>query len=146
MNGILTTRKPWGAMNLRDDMEELLGRFWGDAAQREWMGEIAAPLDVAETANAFEVRLDVPGMNVKDFDIQVNGNMVTITGERKEEKEEKGKTFHRVERRHGRFLRTLNLPCHLNADEVAADYVGGVLTVKLPKAEDARPKKVTVKG
>ena len=146
MNGILTTRKPWGALNLRDEMEDMLGRLWGDATQREWLGNIAAPLDVAETANAFEVRLDAPGMNVKDFDIQVNGNTVTISGERKEEKEEKGKTFHRVERRHGTFLRTMNLPCHLNADEVAAEYVGGVLTVKLPKAEDARPKKVAVKG
>jgi HSP20 family protein len=146
MNGILTARKPWGAMNLRDEMEDMLGRFWGDATQREWMGNITAPLDVAETANAFEVRMDAPGMNVKDFDIQVNGNTVTISGERKEDKEEKGKTFHRVERRHGTFLRTMNLPCNLNADEVAAEYVGGVLTVKLPKAEDARPKKVAVKG
>lgn len=146
MNGILTTRKPWGTTNLRDEMEDLMGRFWGDATQRGWLGEIAAPLDVAETANAFEVRMDVPGMDVKDFDIQVNGNTVTISGERKEEKEEKGKTFHRVERRHGTFMRTMNLPCNLNADEVAADYVGGVLTVKLPKAENARPKKVAVKG
>jgi HSP20 family protein len=76
---------------------------------------------------------------------QVDGNTLTVRGERKEEKEEKGKTWHRVERRAGKFARTVSLPCNVNEDEVAAEYIGGVLTLKLPKAENARPKKVTVK-
>jgi len=127
-------------------MEDIFGRLWGEPQDNWHMGEIAAPLDLAETDNAFELRLDAPAMKAQDFDIDVNGNVVTVRGERKEETEEKGKTFHRVERRTGRFARTITLPCNIAADEVAAEYTGGVLMVKLPKANDARPKKVTVKA
>jgi HSP20 family protein len=69
-----------------------------------------------------------------------------LSGQRKEEKEEKGKTYHRLERRTGSFSRMLTLPCEVNADEVAAEYAQGVLTVKLPKCEEAKSKKVAVKG
>lgn len=146
MNGQLTTRRPAGLKTFRDEMEDMLGRFWGEPKDGWLAAEITAPLDVAETDTAFELRLDAPAMQPKDFDIDVNGNMVTVRGERKEEKEEKGKTWHRVERRTGKFARTLTLPCNVNADEVAAEYTGGVLVVKLPKTEEARPKKITVKA
>jgi len=145
MSGTLTTR-PRGPTSLRHEMQDLLGRFWGEPQDAWWSGQIAPPVDLAETDNAFEVRMDVPAMNAKDFEIHVNGNVVTIGGERKEEKEEKGKTWHRVERRTGKFSRTMTLPCNVNEDEVAAEYTGGVLSVKLPKSEEARPKKVVVKG
>jgi HSP20 family protein len=85
-------------------------------------------------------------MDAKDINVQVHGNAVTISGERKEEKEEKGKTFHRMERRSGSFARTLTLPCEVNEDEVAAEYVQGVLMLTLPKCETAKVKKVAVKG
>jgi len=127
-------------------MEELLGHFWGEPRDGWMAAEIAAPLDIAETENAFELRLDAPAMKADDFHIDVKGNVVTVRGERKEEKEEKGKTWHRVERRTGKFARTLTLPCNVQADEVAAEYAGGVLTVKLPKIEEARPKKIAVKA
>lgn len=146
MTGLLTNRRNQGLKNLQTEMEEMLGRFWGEPREGWLAADIAAPLDIAETENAFELRLDVPAMKAEDFDIDVNGNVVTVRGERKEEKDEKGKTWHRVERRTGRFARTVTLPCNVMADEVAADYTGGVLTVKLPKIEEARPKKITVKG
>jgi HSP20 family protein len=146
MFGTMTTRRPQAVNKLRNDMEEMLGRLWGEPRDGWLVDEVNAPLDLAETENAFELRLDAPAMKVTDFDIDVNGNMVTIRGERKEEKEEKGKTWHRVERRTGRFARTVTLPCNIAADEVAAEYTGGVLTVKLPKTEEARPKKITVKA
>ncbi len=146
MLGTMATRRPQGMKNLRDEMEEMFGRFWGEPRDGWLIGEMNAPLDIAETENAFELRLDAPAMKAADFDIDVNGNMVTVRGERKEEQEEKGKTWHRVERRTGRFARTVTLPCNIAADEVAAEYTDGVLTVKLPKTEEARPKKITVKG
>lgn len=90
--------------------------------------------------------MDIPGMESKDFDVKVQGNLVTVSGERKEEKEEKGKTFHRVERRTGKFSRSFTLPCSVNQDEVAADYTQGVLTLKLPKCETEKCRKVAVKG
>jgi len=144
MIGTLINRRPQGLRTLRDEMDELLGPFWGDPREG-WTGEIAAPVDLGETDQAFEIRMDLPAMNANDFNIQVNGNTVTIAGERKEEKEEKGKTWHRVERRTGKFARTVTLPCNLNENEVAAEYRGGVLMVKLPKAVNALPKKVAVK-
>jgi HSP20 family protein len=135
-----------GFAALRQEMEDLLARMWGDHDGVSWSGDFSPSLDLAETENAYEIRLDVPGLESKDIDIEVSGNIVTIRGERKEEKEEKGKSFHRVERRHGAFARTLTLPRNVNGDEAAAAYVNGVLTITLPKREDAAPKKVTVKG
>jgi HSP20 family protein len=89
--------------------------------------------------------MDIPGMETKDIDIQVNGNLLTISGERKEEREEKGTTFHRVERRVGSFSRTVTLPCPVKEDAVDAQYKNGTLTVKLPKTEETKSKKITVK-
>ena len=131
---------------LRREMEDMLARMWGEHDASWWTGEFSPSADLAETDNSFEIRVDAPGMAAKDFDIEVNGNIVTVRGERKEEKEEKGKTYHRVERRYGAFSRSMTLPCNVNEDEVAAEYANGILTVTLPKREDAAPKKVSVKG
>ena len=131
---------------LRREMEDLFSRMWGDHDGSWWTGDFSPSADLSETDNAFEIRLDVPGMAAQDFDIEVNGNIATIRGDRKEEKEDKGKTYHRVERRYGAFSRSMTLPCNVNEDEVAAAYANGVLTVTLPKREDSAPKKVSVKG
>jgi HSP20 family protein len=137
-------RDPLGMF--REEMDDLMSRFWS-GKQDGWLsGNFAPSIDLTESDNSFEVRVDIPGMESKDIDVQVHGNLVTISGERKEEKEEKGKTFHRVERRTGKFSRSLTLPCAINEDEVAADYAKGILTVKLPKCEEAKCKKVAVKG
>ena len=72
--------------------------------------------------------------------------MLTVSGERKEEREEKGKTYHRVERRVGSFSRSVTLPCPVREDAVDAQYKNGILTIKLPKTEEAKARKITVKG
>jgi HSP20 family protein len=126
-------------------MEQLVSRAFGEDVAL-WPSERILPsLDLAETDGAVEVRLDIPGMEAKDIDIQVNGNLLTISGERKEEREEKGKTFHRVERRVGSFSRTVTLPCPVKEEAVDAQYKNGILTVKLPKTEEAKSRKITVK-
>ena len=136
---------PWTAM--RQDMNELISNFWGGNGNGTALSASFAPaLDVAEKDNSFELHMDIPGMEAKDLDIQVQGNTVTVSGNRKEEKEEKGKTFHRVERRSGSFSRTITLPCEVTTKEVAAEYTNGVLSVVLPKSEKAKPNKITVKG
>jgi HSP20 family protein len=137
-------RNPLGVF--RDEMDDLVSRMWS-GTQDGWLaGNFAPSVDLTETDNAYEVRMDIPGMESKDIDVQVHGNLVTVSGERKEEKEEKGKTFHRVERRTGKFSRSFSLPCAVNEDEVAADYTKGVLSLKLPKCEEAKCKKIAVKG
>jgi HSP20 family protein len=133
-------------MALRNEFDELINRFW-DGSQENWFSKEFFPsADLTETENAYEIRMDIPGMQAKDINVQVQGNVVTLSGERKEEKEEKGKTCHRIERHTGSFSRMMTLPSNVNEDEVAAEYTQGVLTVKLPKREDAKAKQVSVKG
>jgi HSP20 family protein len=154
MAGIAATRRPnrlpslWRDpfTALQEEMSQLRTRLFGDGDEGWFTGTIVPELDMSETETAIEVRMDVPGVTAKDIDIQINGNVLTVSGERKEEKEEKGKTFHRIERRYGNFLRSVTLPCTVAESEVAAEYHDGVLTVKLPKTEESKPHKVKVKG
>ena len=127
-------------------MNELRSRLMGEEDEGWFTGALVPALDVSETDTAIDVRMDLPGITAKDIDIQVNGNLLTVSGERKEEKEEKGKTFHRVERRYGNFSRTVTLPCAVIESEVAAEYKDGVLTIKLPKTEESKTHKIKVKG
>jgi HSP20 family protein len=137
-------RGPLG--NLREEMEELFSRAFGEDVAL-WPSERIIPsLDLAETDGTIEVRMDIPGMEAKDIDIQVNGNLLTISGERKEEREEKGKTYHRIERRIGSFSRSVTLPCTVKEEAVDAQYKSGILTVKLPKTEEAKSRKISVKS
>jgi HSP20 family protein len=127
-------------------MNELRTRLMGDAGEGWFTGAMVPALDMSETDTAIEVRVDLPGVSAKDIDIQVSGSVLTISGERQEEKEEKGKTFHRLERRYGNFSRTLTLPCPVVESEVAAEYRDGVLTITLPKTEESKAHKIKVKG
>lgn len=128
-----------------EEMENVMGRLW-DEGQTGWLAGGAAPLlDVSETDTAMEVKLDVPGVKSENIEIQLNGNVLTVTGERQEEQEEKGKTYHRVERRTGSFSRSITLPCPVEENEVAAEYHDGVLTITLPKTEAAKTKKIKIK-
>jgi HSP20 family protein len=157
MAGVLVKREPRSvrsaypfgtALPLRGDLGDLLSRFWGDEGDGSLMQGLAASMDVAETENAVEVRLDLPGAKAEDIDIQIDGGVLTIRGERKEEEEEKDeeRKYHRIERRYGSFARSITLPCGVREDEAAADYKDGVLKVVLPKAEEAQAKKIKVKG
>jgi len=128
---------------LRREMEDM---FSPVALAESPLGGISPELDVAETDKTVEVRMDAPGLKAEEFDIRVNHNMLTISGERKEEKEEKSKTFHRVERRYGSFSRSVWLPCDVSGDEAVAEYKDGVLKVTVPKTAEAKSQRVKVKG
>jgi HSP20 family protein len=90
--------------------------------------------------------MDIPGVKTKDIDIQLNGNLLTVTARREEEREEKGRKFHRVERHSGQFSRSLTLPAPVVESEVAAEYRDGVLSITLPKTDDSKAHKIKVKG
>jgi len=137
-------RDPFSA--LQQEMGALRAQLLGDGGDEWFAGAVVPALDMSESENSIDVRMDIPGMTAKDIDIQISGNVLTISGKREEEKEEKGKTFHRVERRYGNFSRSVTLPCTVEENEVAADYRDGVLTVKLPKSEEAKAHKIKVKG
>jgi len=142
--------RPWfrrGPLeSIREEMQDLLSRSFGEEGGLWSVDRVTPSLDLAESNNALEVRMDIPGMEAKDIEIQVNANVLTVSGERKEEREEKGKTYHRVERRVGAFSRSVTLPCPVKEDAVDAQYKNGILTIKLPKTEEAKARKITVKG
>lgn len=140
---VRTSQDPFSL--LREEMSELVNRMWGPSQLQ--LGNMMSPaLDVSETENSYDVRVDMPGMKPENFDIQVQGNFVRISGHREEEKEEKDAKYHCIERQSGSFSRTVTLPCEVNEDEVAAEYTNGVLSVKLPKSEKAKTKKITVRS
>jgi HSP20 family protein len=131
---------------LFEEIEDAMARMW-DPGNGSWPWANSIPsIDISETDKSVEVKLDVPGVKAKEIDIQLNGNLLTVSGERKEEEEKKGKTFHRVERRYGSFSRSVTLPCKVQEDEVAAEYRDGVLSITLPKTEEAKSKKIAVKS
>jgi HSP20 family protein len=132
--------------NLREEMEEMITRAFGDEGGLLSGERMVPSLDLSETDGSLEVRMDVPGVDPKDLDIQVNGNLLTICGQRKEEHEEKGKTFHRVERRTGSFSRSVTLPSAVEEEGVEAQYKNGILTVTLPKTDTAKGKRIPIKS
>jgi HSP20 family protein len=142
--GLFRRRDPFQV--LQQEMDDLITRFsddWGG----DWLARPFAPLaDVSETGDALQVRMDVPGIPGKDIEIEVTGNTLRVKGDRKEEHEEKGKTWHRLERRHGSFERSVTLPCAVREDKVEASCEEGVLTIRLPKTETAKTHKIAVKG
>lgn len=136
-------RGPLATMPL--DMESLFGGFGFEEGNGWNTQTLAAPLDLSETETAIQAHLDLPGVEAKDIDIQVRGNLLTIAGERKEEKEEEGERFHRIERSYGSFSRSVTLPCSVDENKIDATYHDGVLDITLPKTEEAKARRISVK-
>ena len=101
--------------------------------------------NVAETAEAYEVSLDLPGFKPDEINVEFNDGNLWVSGEHKEEKEEKGKTYHRVERRIGSFRRVIPLALNVDESKVEATYKDGVLLIVVPKTEEAKTKHIKIK-
>jgi len=128
---------------LQNEMNRWMEGFFEDAPAVRPYGSRYPALNTWEDGDNAWVEAELPGLGLADVEVLVNGGEVTINGERKLG-EPQGATWHRRERSHGRFSRTLTLPWDVDADKVHATLRDGVLTVQLPKAETARPKKVKV--
>lgn len=102
--------------------------------------------DVKETKDAFVFKADLPGIDPKDVDVQMTENRLTVTGKREQEKEEKSDTMYRRERSYGSFSRSFTLPSGVDSDKIDADLKNGVLTLRVPKKPEAKPKQVNVKA
>jgi HSP20 family protein len=102
-------------------------------------------VDIAEDDKEYLIKVELPEVNKDDVKVTVEGGTLTISGERKAEKEQKGRKFHRVERFYGRFERSFTIPDDAEADNVKAEFKDGVLRVHLAKSEEARPKQIEVK-
>jgi HSP20 family protein len=105
----------------------------------------APALDVEETDSEYLVKADLPAIRREDLKIHIEDNLLTLEGERKQEKEEKGRKYHRVERSYGTFLRRLALPTDIDRQKVSAEFKDGVLTMRLPKSASAKSRSIDVK-
>jgi HSP20 family protein len=132
---------------LEEEMERLFEGMWqarGElpegAPARAWR----PGADIRETAEDIYVRVDLPGVDAKDVKVSIFGDTLTVRGERREETNEKDVKWHRVERFHGEFERSFQLGASVQGDKVAAAFKDGVLEIRIPKAESARPREIPV--
>ncbi len=132
---------------LRREMDRLWDDYFGPGrkAFAPTAMEFSPSVDVAETADKVVVTAEVPGIDVNDIDISLTGDILTIKGEKKSEREEKEENYHLVERSYGSFARSLQLPAGVQADKIEATYKQGVLTVTCPKKEEIKPKPIDIK-
>jgi HSP20 family protein len=133
-----TEEFPTGLRLFQDSINRLLSE--DGLRTRPW----APPVDIVETENELMLKADVPGVELKDIDIQLENGTLTVKGERKLDKEEKNKGFHRMERSYGSFVRIFTVPDTVDSERVKAAYEAGVLTITLPKKEIAKPKAIKV--
>jgi HSP20 family protein len=143
---ILTRWDPFRELNaLQQRMNRLFEEQYGGGREESLTaGAFAPPVDIYEDEQSIQLKLEVPGIDEKDLDIRVENNVLTVSGERKFEKEEKEENFRRVERRYGSFSRSFTLPNTVNTDDIHADYNNGVLNIRLAKRAEAKPKQIKV--
>ncbi len=143
----------WSPLKELEDMEKRLSGIFGHAPRRAEgeKGEAMAvadwsPLvDITEDEKEYLVKAEIPDMKKEEIKLNVHDDVLTISGERKYEKEEKGKKYHRIERAYGSFVRSFTLPEDADGTKISAEYKDGVLKVHLPKSEKAKPKAIDVK-
>ena len=111
-----------------------------ELSTRSW----APPVDIFETENDIVLKAELPGIEAKDVEVRVEDNTLYLKGERKFEKEVKEQNYHRVERSYGSFARSFSLPNSIDADKVKAEYKDGLLTLTMPKREEAKPKTIKI--
>jgi HSP20 family protein len=139
---LMTYQRPalaWPTFGRLTSLQDELDRLF-EAPMTGW----APALDVHEDKENFSVRVELPGMKREDIEVSLHDGALVITGERKEEKVTEETEVHRQERYYGKFTRALTLPAAVAGDKVKAQYKDGILTVTLPKAEEAKPKAITV--
>jgi HSP20 family protein len=138
---------PWGGLTLRREMDRMFDRFFEPRLEEsEAGGEWAPKIDMSETKEALVVKAEIPGVEQKDIQVMLHGEMLTIKGEKQHEKEEKDEHYHRVERSYGAFARSFRLPAVVDGAKVTAAFKDGVLTVTLPKAPSAKGTTIPIKA
>ena len=127
------------------DMNRLVDAMFQSSAAAQSRGWTPA-MDLAETADAFVLRADLPGVSQEDVGIELEDTVLTVSGERKSDHETKGEGFYRVERAFGRFSRSLTLPKGVDPEAIAASFTDGVLEVRIPKPEQRKPRRIAING
>jgi HSP20 family protein len=141
----------WNPLGELEDMQARLNRFFNEVPATRGRNDAfsfadwAPAVDVQETEKEYVVKADLPEVKKEDVKVELLDGVLTLEGERRQEKEEKGKKFHKVEREYGSFVRRFVLPSEVDAAAVQAEFKDGVLVVRLPKTSSAKSKAVEVK-
>ena len=142
----ITRWNPWRDMLA---LQERMSRIMDEQGKRDpdpEYGTWIPPVDLREEESQFVIEMDLPGIKKEDIEINVENNVLTLRGERRFERESEKANFHRIERYYGKFLRTFTLPSLIQAGEIGASFKDGILEVVIPKAEESKPKKISIKG
>ena len=140
----------WDPFRELTTLQNRMNRLFGDTlsheaaenSYRSWMPAV----DIFERGDDLVLRAELPGVNKDELDLRVEGNVLTLHRERKRDDSVSEESYHRVERSYGSFTRSFTLPNTVDATRIEASYRDGILEVVLPKAEDAKPKRIEVKG
>jgi HSP20 family protein len=147
---LLTRWEPFSEFSNMQDRTNRMNRFFRELYSAEGPEEaltatsFAPPADVYEDEHTITLKLEVPGVDEKDFDVRIENNILTVHGERKIEKEEKEENFLRIERQYGSFTRSFTLPSSVDSGQVSAHYDKGLLKISLAKKAEAKPKQIKV--
>lgn len=134
--------------SMQSRMNRLFNDFFGgrEAEEQDLMPSAWNPaVDVIENEDSFVIEAELPGMKKDEIKISLTNDVLIVQGEKKIEKQEKKKNYHRTERSYGSFSRTFSLPGNVKSDKVDAEFNNGVLTITIPKSEEAKPKQIDVK-
>ncbi len=147
MNATVTRYSPLRELvTMNDRLNRMFEQAYGQANGALEYGQWIPAVDLKEEESQFVLKADMPGMKKEDLDINVENNVLTISGDRRFEDEEKKESYHRIERAYGRFVRSFTLPTRVQSDAIGASYKDGILEVTIPKAEESKPKKIAIKG
>jgi HSP20 family protein len=152
---MLTRWEPFGGLRRRSDffgdltdmqqeMNRLFDEFFGERRAGVTEGQWMPAVDVSETDTELMVRAELPGMTHDDIEVNLQDNVLTLKGEKKQEKKEDKENFHRLERSYGSFTRSFSLPAGVTQEDIKASFKDGILKVSLPKTEEVKPKKIAI--
>lgn len=143
----LTRHEPFRDLGLQSDVERLFNSMLGNGGRLPaTAGAFAPALDVEESEDGFTLVIELPGVSPEDVEITLEENVLTVSGERSFYADKEAEGFRRVERSFGRFHRAVRLPDRVAGDQVEADYRDGLLTITVPKAEEAKPRRIEVRA
>lgn len=131
-------------LSLREAMNQLVEESFVRPATGQNGKNFVPALDLSETTEGYLVEAALPGLKPEDVEVTVENNVLTIKGETRQEVDDKQRNFHRIERRFGSFQRTIGLPTTVKADAIQASLTNGVLRLEIPKAEEVKPRKISV--
>jgi HSP20 family protein len=132
-------------LTMRETMDKIFDSFFDNQTGRT-TGSWSLPLDVIENEDEFVIKASIPGVKPEDLDITYTNHTLTIRGESKSERDVDEARYHLRERRYGRFERSIHLPTEVNADRIDASYDAGVLSLRLPKIEEVKPRRIAIKS